>query len=58
MELLLPGQIQASAKQYVSLAPDGSIWSYQRLRDSEGSQIVYQSTVMNVQELLLPQRVI
>ena len=35
----------SSAKQYVSLAPDGSIWSYQRLRDSEGSQIVYQSTV-------------
>ena len=27
----------SSAKQYVSLAPDGSIWSYQRLRDSEGS---------------------
>ena len=37
----------SSAKQYVSLAPDGSIWSYQRLRDSEGSQIVYQSTVSN-----------
>jgi len=37
----------SSAKQYVSLAPDGSIWSYQRLRDSEGSSIVYQSTVFN-----------
>ena len=35
----------SSARTYVSLAPDGSIWSYQRLRDSEGSQIVYQSTV-------------
>ena len=38
----------SSAKQYVSLAPDGSIWSYQRLRDSEGSQIVYQSTVIRM----------
>jgi hypothetical protein len=35
----------SSAKQYVSLAPDGSIWSYQRLRDAGGNQIVYQSTV-------------
>jgi hypothetical protein len=35
----------SSAKKYVSLAPDGTIWSYQRLRDSEASQIVYQSTV-------------
>jgi hypothetical protein len=33
------------AKQYVSLAPDGSIWSYQRLRDAGGSPIVYQSSV-------------
>ena len=36
-----------SAKQYVSLAPDGTIWSYQRLRDADASQIVYQSTVTN-----------
>jgi hypothetical protein len=34
-----------NARQNVSLAPDGSIWSYQRLRDAEGSQIVHQSTV-------------
>ena len=35
----------SSAKYAVSLAPDGSIWSSQRLRDSEGSSIVYQSNV-------------
>ena len=37
----------SSAKQYVSLAPDGSIWSNQRLRDSGGNQIVQQSTISN-----------
>ena len=35
----------SSARQCVSLAPDGSIWSYQRLRDAGGNQIIQQSTV-------------
>ena len=35
----------SSARQNVSLAPDGSIWSYQRLRDAGGSPIVHQSDV-------------
>ena len=37
----------SSEKQYVSLAPGGSIWSYQRLRDAGGNQIVQQSTISN-----------
>ena len=35
----------SSAKQFVSLAPDGSIWSSQRLRDAKGSEIRAKSTV-------------
>jgi hypothetical protein len=35
----------SSARRYVSLASDGSIWSNRRLRDAEGSQIVHQSSV-------------
>jgi hypothetical protein len=35
----------SNAKKYVSIAPDGTIWSYQRLRDADASQIIQQSSI-------------
>ena len=35
----------SSARQYVSLANDGSLFSYQRLRDQDGNQIAYLNNI-------------
>ena len=36
MELLSPGQMQPLQAEYVSVAPDGTIFCRQYLRDAEG----------------------